>query len=159
MMERDDAGDPGGRRTLSVDDQQDLPVDLGLVERSAARALDVLGIPVDAEVTITLVTPQVIAELKERAFGARERTDVLAFPIDDLADPAPGPLVLGDVVVCPEVAREQARAAGRTADAEIVELVMHGILHLAGRDHADPASERAMLQEQRRLVLAARGGR
>jgi probable rRNA maturation factor len=79
---------------------------------------------------------------------------VLTFPIDDPADPMPGPLVLGDVVLCPAVAAEQARASGHTLTDELALLLVHGILHALGRDHADPAAERAMFDEQARILTA-----
>lgn len=131
-------------------DEQRVPVDGRRLVALAARALEVLG--VDAELSLTLVQPERMAELKERAFGVRERTDVLSFPIDDPADPGPGPVVLGDVVICPAVADRQARALGRRFDDELATLLVHGILHLLGRDHADAVSERAMAAEERDVL-------
>lgn len=151
-MEPDEQEDPGGERALDVDDRQRVPVDAARLRRTAGRALDALDVPIDAQLAITLIPPDAMAELKARALGSHEPTDVLAFPIDDPREPSPGPLVLGDIVMCPKVARQQARALGRSLEQETDELVVHAILHLLGRDHARASSERAMAREQRRIL-------
>jgi rRNA maturation RNase YbeY len=140
MMESAEQDDPGGDRALRVDDQQQVVVDRARVRDGAARALESLGVPAR------------IAELKREALGIREHTDVLAFGVDDPFDPAPGPTVLGDIVICPAIATRQARALGRSLEREIDELTVHAILHLVGRDHDRASSERAMAREQRRIL-------
>ena len=69
-------------------------------------------------------------------------TDVLSFPMDDLRVPEPGEVaeagILGDVVICPQVAARQGEAAGHGRDAEMELLLTHGVLHLLGHDHAEP---------------------
>ena len=67
--------------------------------------------------------------------------------------------VLGDIVVCPEVAQRQAREAGHSAIEEMLLLTVHGILHLLGYDHAEPAEEKEMFDLQRRLLLTFLAGR
>src|SRR5205085_11307931 len=85
-------------------------------------------------------------------------TDVLAFPMDELDAPAgpgapeAGPALLGDVVLCPQVAARQAATAGHPTEAELHLLCTHGILHLLGYDHADAEEEREMFELQSRLV-------
>ena len=115
----------------------------------------------DGELSIMLVEPDAMAELKERALGIREPTDVLAWPMDAAGDAAPGPFVLGDVVLCPAVAAEQARSAGRSFDDELSMLLVHGILHCLGWDHDGTEQERAMFAEQDRVlgVIGERIGR
>ena len=85
-------------------------------------------------------------------------TDVLAFPMDELRPPTddeePEPGLLGDVVLCPEVAATQARAAGHSTADELYLLCAHGILHLLGYDHAEPEEEREMFGLQGRIVAA-----
>jgi len=122
--------DPGGEPSSSItlDDEQDVPVGLAFLRSLAARALEALAVPADAALAITLVGPDEMATLKEKALGEREPTDVLAFPMDDPADPMPGPFVVGDVVICPAVAAEQARAAGHSLNDELATLLVHGIL-------------------------------
>jgi probable rRNA maturation factor len=89
--------------------------------------------------------------------GESGPTDVLSFPMDELRpgrDGAPsGPGLLGDVVLCPEVARSQAVVAGHTVAEELLLLTAHGVLHLLGYDHAEPDEEREMFDLQRRLLL------
>jgi probable rRNA maturation factor len=91
-------------------------------------------------------------------------TDVLSFPMDELRpgkdDEEPEPGLLGDVVLCPQVAKQQARAAGHSFEEELLLLTTHGILHLLGFDHAEPEEEKEMFALQRKLLLtflAARG--
>jgi probable rRNA maturation factor len=66
-------------------------------------------------------------------------------------DPQPG--LLGDVVLCPQVARRQARTTGHSAEEELLLLTTHGILHLLGFDHAEPEEEKEMFGLQRKLLL------
>src|SRR5581483_3811204 len=93
-------------------------------------------------------------------------TDVMAFPMDGADGPAdrfdpsgrpgtddgPGEAMLGDVVLCPAVAADQARSAGHSTEAELQLLCAHGILHLLGYDHGDSDEEREMFELQARLV-------
>jgi probable rRNA maturation factor len=96
---------------------------------------------------------------------------VLSFPMDELRPPPPGsdradradepgavPWLLGDVVVCPEVAAGQARAARHPVEDELEMLCTHGILHLLGFDHADPEEHATMFGLQDRLLGAWRAG-
>jgi probable rRNA maturation factor len=115
-----------------------------------------------------------MADLHRRWLGEPGPTDVLAFPMDELRPPPPGsdradrggepgpvPGLLGDVVLCPEVAAEQARHAGHSTEAELQLLCTHGILHLLGYDHGEPEEESEMFGLQARLVgdWAERSGR
>ncbi|MFN2615283.1 MAG: rRNA maturation RNase YbeY [Actinomycetota bacterium] len=136
-----------------ADDQSSVPVDAGWIRALAERTLRALGI--GGALSITLVEPGAMAELKERALGVREPTDVLAWPMD-IVEPSPGPFVIGDVVLCPSVAADQARAAGKPFEDELALLLVHGILHCASRDHAEPDQERAMFAEQDELLAAVR---
>jgi probable rRNA maturation factor len=152
--------DPGGEPSSSItlDDEQDVPVDHSFLRSLAARAFDALAIPTDAALAITLVGPDRMAALKEKALGERAPTDVLAFPMDDPAAPMPGPFVVGDVVICPAVADEQAAAAGHSLNDELATLLVHGILHCLGRDHATPDEEKSMFAEQADVLMAVTGG-
>ncbi|HCX84746.1 MAG TPA: rRNA maturation RNase YbeY, partial [Micrococcales bacterium] len=84
-------------------------------------------------------------------------TDVMSFPMDELRPGTEGepsdPGILGDIVVCPEVATAQAREAGHSAQEEMLLLVTHGILHLLGFDHAEEEERTEMFDLQRRLLL------
>lgn len=113
-----------------------------------------------AELSIIVVDEGAMEQLHVQWMDEPGSTDVLSFPMDELRptpegkDPEPG--LLGDVVLCPAVARRQAEAAGHAYGAEIQLLTTHGILHLLGYDHADAAQEREMFGLQDRLLAAWR---
>jgi probable rRNA maturation factor len=102
-----------------------------------------------------------ISELAGRWLRSPHPTDVLAFPVERTPrragrageDHRP-PLLVGDVVVCPSVAARQAAEAGRRPEDELALLVVHGVLHLLGHDHAGPIESRRM--NRRTRVLLAR---
>lgn len=147
--------EPGGSASprVAVADEQDVPVDLDGLVAFAERALDAAGTPRTHGLSIGLVDRKAIRELKGRYYGERRATDVLSFEMDPLD--APGPASLGDVVICVQVARRQARGLGIPLERELEHLLVHGVLHLTGRDHADPESELAMAREERRVLEAA----
>ncbi|MDT3440906.1 MULTISPECIES: rRNA maturation RNase YbeY [unclassified Pseudofrankia] len=127
---------------------------------SLARfVLDAMKVNPLAELSVMLVETTAMTELHVRYMGEDGPTDVLAFPQDeafessyaDSADSDPTTL-LGDVVLCPEVARRQAGSAGHSAQRELHLLCAHGILHLLGYDHAEPAEEREMFRLQEDLL-------
>jgi len=147
-----DPDDPGGAAhpRVAIADEQSYPVDERVLVEAAERALDAAGIPSSHGLSVALVDRGRMTELKGRYYGEHHATDVLSFPMDSLD--APGPAVLGDVVLCVAVADRQARALGVPVERELEHLLVHGILHLAGRDHADPGSEVAMAREERRIL-------
>jgi probable rRNA maturation factor len=122
-----------------------------------------LGIHPDAELSVRLVDEAEMAALHERWMAEPGPTDVLSFPMDELRAPAPGepaPVgVLGDVVLCPQVARRQGDAAGHGRDAELELLLAHGLLHLLGHDHAEPDEHDRMFALQGELLAAWRAQR
>ena len=109
-----------------------------------------------AELSIIVVDEPAMERLHVQWMDEPGSTDVLSFPMDELRptpdgqDPEPG--LLGDVVLCPAVARRQAAKAGHSEIAELQLLTTHGILHLLGYDHAEPAQEREMFGLQDRLL-------
>jgi len=111
-----------------------------------------------AELSILLVDREAMEQLHLQWMDEPGPTDVLAFPMDELrpggADEDPEPGLLGDVVLCPDVAWLQARDAGHSVEVELSMLCTHGILHLLGYDHADPAEEQEMFGIQRRLLAS-----
>lgn len=114
-----------------------------------------------ADLSIVLVDENAMERLHVQWMDEPGPTDVLSFPMDELRptpqgrDPEPG--LLGDVVLCPAVAARQAAAAGHSTAEEIQVLTIHGILHLLGYDHVEPAQEREMFGLQDRLVAQWRG--
>jgi probable rRNA maturation factor len=109
------------------------------------------------ELTVRLVEPDTIAVLNEQWMGKKGPTDVLSFPMDELTpgtDDQESPEgYLGDIALSPQVAEQQAPAAGHTAQDEIELLTVHGILHLLGYDHAEPEEHKEMFGIQGRLLL------
>jgi probable rRNA maturation factor len=118
-----------------------------------------------AELSVLLVDVESMTTLHERWMGEPGPTDVLAFPMDELDtargpdEHEPGPALLGDVVLCPEVARRQAAQAGHSFADELHLLCTHGVLHLLGYDHAEPEEEREMFGLQARLLDSWRAAR
>ncbi len=112
-----------------------------------------------AELSVLLVDEEYMTSLHTRWMDEPGPTDVLAFPMDELdtargpdEEDEPAPALLGDVVLCPEVARRQAVPAGHSLDDELQMLATHGVLHLLGYDHAEPDDERRMFALQNRLL-------
>jgi probable rRNA maturation factor len=155
------------------------------IRAAALRALDAAAAPSPATMTVILSDDRELATLNGQAMGRPEATDVLSFPLlppsafpahpggpdrDAAAPPGtsfvlpPGePLHLGEIVVSVQRAVEQAAGGhgGQTGDLtsspqeELRLLVTHGVLHLCGWDHADPAEETAMRELERSLLTAA----
>ncbi|WP_116050955.1 rRNA maturation RNase YbeY [Amycolatopsis palatopharyngis] len=126
---------------------------------SAARfALDKMEVSPLAELSVLLVTLEVMEELHERWMDLPGPTDVMAFPMDELEStrrpdaPESSPALLGDIVLCPAFAKDQAHTAGHSLTDELHLLTVHGVLHLLGYDHAEPAEEREMFGLQKRIL-------
>lgn len=136
-----------------ADEQQQQPVPLDRLRRLAIDTLAAERVPEAMEVTLLLVDRGAIAELNRLHMGGDGPTDVLAFPLDSPEEAgAEAPAVLGDVVLCPEVAAEQ---SGQAA-AEMEMLVVHGLLHLLGHDHAEPEEREAMFGRTEELLRGFR---
>ncbi len=118
----------------------------------ARRSLVHEGVEGDAELSLTFVDADRMAELHTTHLGGEGPTDVLAFPLDADDDALAPVRLLGDVVVCPEVAARQAEDRGIAVDDEIALLVVHGVLHVLGHRHAEPA-ETARMQARERDLL------
>jgi len=139
-------------------DEQDLEVPADRLVALARHVLEERRVPADMELSLLFVDAATIAELNQEHLGKTGPTDVLAFPIDEPGESPPNaPAILGDVVVCPEVAYEQAQRAGHGGQDELELLTVHGILHLLGMDHADPAEEREMFGLTDELLASFRG--
>ena len=119
----------------------------------AARVLADEGVSGDAEMGLLFVDEERMAALNREHMGAEGPTDVLSFPIDG-AQAAAGGLV-GDVVICPAVAARNAADHSREVDDEMALLVVHGVLHLLGMDHAEAAEAEAMRDREKHHLAAA----
>jgi probable rRNA maturation factor len=147
---------------IEVLDESGTGLDVRRAQRLAAFVLEQLRVHPQAELCITAVEEETITELNARWMDKEGPTDVLAFPMDELrpgkVNEEPEEGILGDLVLCPSVAAEQARkqqADGRpdyTLQDELDLLTVHGILHLLGYDHAEPEEHREMFGLQEKLL-------
>ena len=142
--------------TIEINNESGVAVDEARVLRLASFALDYMRIHPDSELAIQFVDEEAMATLHVQWMDEPGPTDVLSFPMDELR---PGselelsePGLLGDIVVCPQVASVQALAAGHESINEILLLTTHGILHLLGFDHAEPDEEKEMFGIQRKIL-------
>jgi probable rRNA maturation factor len=152
--------------SIEIANESGVPVDTDAVLGVARHALDEMGVNPLAELSVLLVDVEYMTELNHRWMGSEGPTDVLAFPMDEgSVDHGPGeasagePALLGDIVLCPEVAAKQAATAGHSAADELHLLTVHGTLHLLGYDHAEPEEEREMFALQARLLSSWRAKR
>lgn len=151
------------RAAVSIEIANESGVDVNeyALERLARFVLDEMKVHPLVELSIRLVDVASMTSLHEHFMNEPGPTDVLAFPMDELHDhrddaeseDAP-PTLLGDVVLCPAVAEQQAREAGHSTEQELHLLCTHGVLHLLGYDHGDAAEEREMFALQSRLLTS-----
>ncbi len=154
-----------------ADEQNDVPVDLDRVLALARAVLSGEPLRGPVETSILFVDELAISALHEEFMGLSGPTDVLSFPIED--DPIPpgrspdgggsGPgahpepemlTLLGDVVICPSVAKKNAAEHGVGVEDEIALLTIHGLLHLLGMDHEIDAEAEVMEAKERALLIA-----
>ncbi|MCL2515483.1 MAG: rRNA maturation RNase YbeY [Microbacteriaceae bacterium] len=143
--------------TIEINNESAIEVDEARLQRLAAYALGALHVSPEAELAIVLVDEAAMEQLHVQWMDEPGPTDVLSFPMDELRpgtedQPTPAGL-LGDVVLCPQVAQAQAEQAGHTLVEELQLLTAHGILHLLGFDHADKEEEREMFGIQRDILV------
>lgn len=147
-----------------------LPLDCEKTGRVAVEtALDILGCPYEAEVSLLLTTNEEIHRMNLVFRDVDRPTDVLSFPMIDFAvpgnfdgleeredcfDPETGELSLGDIVISKEKVLSQAEVYGHSVLREYAFLIVHSVLHLTGYDHMEP-SERSVMEEQQRRIMEA----
>jgi probable rRNA maturation factor len=156
--------------SIDIANESGIEIDEGLLAALARHVLDDMRVHPLAELSVLLVDEPAMTELHVRWMGEQGPTDVLAFPMDELRVPQPGgphgdhgkpdmdpaDVLLGDVVICPQVAASQAAEADHDVQEEIDLLCTHGILHLLGYDHADPEEHATMFGLQDRLLASWR---
>ncbi len=171
LARRAKVGGDGVPEVFCADEQRDVVVDLARWQRLAVGVLQAEGVRGLAEMAVLFVTEDEMRELNLNFMQADAPTDVLAFPIDadeaelvlhgqppsrgpDRSPPDPGdmPLLLGDVVICPAVAARQAPDHAGTLDDELALLVVHGVLHVLGHDHAETTEREAMRARELELL-------
>ena len=155
--------------SIEILNESGAEVDVSDLAGLSRFVMDRMRVHPQAELCIKIVDEATIAELNHRWMGKEGPTDVLAFPMDELrpglVDEDPEEGVLGDLVLCHEVAARQAAEArdkgqrGYGTDDEVDLLTVHGILHLLGYDHAEPEEHREMFGLQARLLAEWQGAR
>jgi len=141
---------------IDINNESGVEVDeLGLVQL-AGFALSARRIHPEADLSILLVDEDVMATYHKRFMDLDGPTDVMSFPMDELRAPEPGQDpprgMLGDIVICPQFTSAQAPENGREPADEIEYLLVHGLLHLLGHDHAEPAEKSVMFGLNDRLI-------
>ena len=172
LRRRTRVGGEGSPEVFCADEQDVVAIDLERWQTLARRVLEAEGVRGGTELSIFFVTSADIAELNVEHMGVEGPTDVLSFPIDGGAvvevdngggsrgpdraetDRSDLPVLLGDVVICPEVARAQAPTHAGDLDDELALLVVHGVLHVLGWDHRTDQEKNDMWQRQRDLLIA-----
>lgn len=144
--------------TIEINNESGVAFDESVLQRLAVHVLNSLHVHPQTELGIALVDEAAIERLHVEWMNEPGPTDVLSFPMDELRPGRPDAQtpqgLLGDVVICPQVAETQAEAAGHDLLTEMVVLLTHGMLHLLGFDHATPVEEAEMFGLQRDLVTS-----
>lgn len=142
--------------SVDINNESGEEIDERELQSLAKFVLAALHVHVETDLGIILIEQSAMERLHLQWMGEPGATDVLSFPMDELRpgksdSPTPAGL-LGDVVICPEVALAQAKAAGHSLQEETLMLLTHGMLHLLGFDHATPLEEDEMFGLQRELL-------
>ncbi len=156
--------------SVEILDESGTGADVDELARLARFVLDRMRLHPQTEMCLRLVDEDTIAQLNQQWMGTSGPTDVLAFPMDEVApgsgarggdgdidDPPEG--YLGDLALCPAVAARQALEHGHSTHDETDLLTVHGILHLLGYDHGEPEEHREMFALQARLLAEWQGVR
>lgn len=146
---------------VDVLNESGVEVDVVALTRLCRFTMGRMRLHPDTELTLRLVDVATITTLNVQWMDKQGPTDVLSFPMDELTPGRDGEDApegyLGDIALCPQVAEQQAPAAGHTAIDEMELLTVHGILHLLGYDHAEPEEHREMFGIQGRLLVEWHG--
>jgi probable rRNA maturation factor len=116
------------------------------LESVASFAMESLGLHRESELSISLVDEDEMSALHVRWMDEPGATDVLSFPMDEMKphSAAQGPGMVGDIVLCPDFAVQQAKDAGHSLQEELELLTVHGVLHLLGYDHRESEEKKVM---------------
>lgn len=143
---------------IDINNESAVEIDESVLLRLTTHNLAKMHVNADADVAIVLVDEAAMEALHVQWMDEPGPTDVLSFPMDELRPGTPdSPTaagLLGDIVLCPQVAEAQARTAGHSLMDELILLTTHGLLHLLGFDHAEPEEHREMFGIQGELILS-----
>jgi probable rRNA maturation factor len=165
------SGGDGAPDVFCINEQNDIKIDLPRWRELALATLQEENVRGAAEISVFFIDAETIAELNSEHMGKTGPTDVLAFPLDGVEvmesqgpgamskgparphfDPDDIPTMLGDVVLCPYVAAQQAPSHAGTLDDEIALLLVHGILHVLGYDHDVEEATTRMRQREKHIL-------
>ena len=142
--------------SIEVLNESGSEVDVSELGRLVRYVLDRMRVHPQAELCLKLVDADTMATYNERWMDKQGPTDVLAFPIDEIEPGSDSEELdngtIGDILLCPQVAAEQAPANGQTPQQEVDLLTIHGVLHLLGYDHVEADEAREMFALQSRLL-------
>jgi probable rRNA maturation factor len=152
--------------SVDINNESGIEVDAGPLRELAQYVIGQMEVHPLADLSMLLVDEAHMTNLHEKWMEEPGPTDVLSFPMDELRphsiagpnrtrgrdEDDSEPVLLGDVVLCPQVAAAQAKQHGQSTQAELELLTVHGVLHLLGYDHADPDEEAEMFSLQNELL-------
>ena len=145
---------------VDLRNETDVVVDEAGLVAQAQFLMKRLGLGSASEVSVLLTSEEHMEQLHLDYMDEPGATDVLSFPMDELAPDSQDEGMLGDIVLCPAFAQRQANEAGHDLAAELRLLLTHGMLHLLGHDHAEPHEHVVMFGLQATLLAeweASRG--
>jgi len=134
---------------ITIESKYDFPA--ALIERAAQAALAHQKDSLDANLSVVLTDNRRLQKLNRDYLGIDAPTDVLSFPASE-SDPDTGARYLGDILISVPYARKGAKEAGHPLESELQLLVVHGVLHLLGHDHAKPKEKATMWKAQREIL-------
>jgi len=123
-----------------------------LVERATQAALAHQSQSLDSDLTIVLTDDAQLRELNRDYLGIDAPTDVLSFPASE-SDPETGARYFGDILISMPYAARSAEKAGHPFESEVQLLVVHGVLHLLGHDHAKGDEKARMWKAQNEILV------
>ena len=132
---------------FAIDEAFETLVDPAILVRAADTALHCVGASPECDLTVVISSDAQLLDLNRQYLGIDAPTDVLSFQADEL-DPETGRRYLGDVIISYPRAQAQAEAGGHAVLDELQLLVVHGVLHLLGHDHAAPEEKENMWTAQ-----------
>lgn len=144
--------------SIELANESGVEVPAELIIDAARFAVNAMDVNPGALLSVLCVDEDTMADMHVQWMDLPGPTDVMSFPMDELVPGGRpdatdlGPAILGDIVLCPEFARKQAREARRSFDHELAMLTIHGVLHLLGYDHAEPEEEREMFGLQNEIL-------
>lgn len=137
---------------INIESQVDLPVDPALLEKAASHTLIYARAGIDLELTLVISDDSLLQQYNQKYLGIDAPTDVLSFPAK-YTDPDTFAHYLGDILISLPHAQQQAKSGGQSLEEELQLLVVHGVLHLLGYDHANIEDAKQMQVAQDAIMF------